>query len=78
MLFTSNYSNAKIEMHDITAKRSKHHGSANHDPTDHNHRSAAITVDKYTAHRSCTEERKDLLHWGYVCFSKIKDKKLMI
>lgn len=57
ILFTSNYSDAKIQMHDSTAKRSKHHGAANQDPTDHDHGSAAVAVDKYAAHRSCTEER---------------------
>lgn len=45
-------------MHDRFAKRSEYHASADHDPTDHNDGSAAIAVDKYAAHRSCTEERE--------------------
>lgn len=60
--FTSNDSNTKIQMHDSSAKRSKHHGSANHDSTNHNHRSASITVNKNTAYRPCTEKRSD---WFY-------------
>lgn len=69
-LFTSNYSNAKIEMYDGSAKRSKHHGSANQDPADHNHRSAAIAVDKYAADRSCTEGRKISLFLGAPSFAE--------
>lgn len=70
-MFTSNYSNAKIEMYDSGAKRSKHHGSANQDPADHNHRSAAIAVDKYAAHRSCTEGRKISLFFRYLLSLKV-------
>ncbi len=44
-------------MHNSSTKRRKHHGGAHQDPADHNHRSAAIAVDKYTTHRSCTEKR---------------------
>lgn len=53
-------------MHDSSAKRSKHHCSANHDSTNHNHRSAAITINKYTAHRSCTEKRNNSQHCRYM------------
>lgn len=62
--FTSNYSNTDIQMYDISAKRSKNHGGANHDPSSHNHRSAAIAVHQDTADRTCTQERNISLFFG--------------
>lgn len=67
-VFTSNHSNAKIEMHDRSAKRSEHHGGADHDPADHHNWSAPIAVDENAADGSCTEEREKLFtgpffHW---------------
>lgn len=52
VLFTSNDTNAKIEMYDRGPERSEHHAGADQDSSDHNHRSAAIAVDKYATHRS--------------------------
>lgn len=68
-VFTSNHSNAKIEMYDGSPKRSEHHASTDQDPADHHHRSAAIAVDKYAAYRSCTDERKTRLFGGILSWS---------
>lgn len=57
-------------MYDSLAKRSKHHASADQEPADHNHGSAAIAIDKYTAYRSCTGERNISLS-GYLLSVKL-------
>lgn len=50
-------------MYYISSKRSESHASANQDPTNYNHRSAAIAIDQYTADRACTQERNILHFW---------------
>ena len=52
-------------MDDTCVKGGEHHAGANEDPTDQDHRSAAIPVDEYAAHRSCTEERNVSLFFWY-------------
>lgn len=56
-IFTSDYSDTEIQVYDGGAKGSEHHGTADHQPAGHDHRSAAEAVDEYTAQRSCTEGR---------------------
>ena len=68
---TSNYSNTNIQMYDTGAKRSEHHARTNHHPADHNHWSAAIAVDKDTAHWSCTKEEGHDSFNGYFTALKI-------
>lgn len=69
--FTSNHSNAKIEMYDRSAKRSEHHGGADHDPAHHHNWSAPIAVDENAADGSCTGEREKLtLYWSLVSLKR--------
>lgn len=59
ILITSNDTNAKIEMYDRGPEGSEHHAGADQDSSDHDHRSAAIAVDKYATHRSWGDERNN-------------------